>query len=215
MWLDPTIPVNTTDPASNTTLVSQWTLTLPLSASIVLPSSLPTSTPSPDNTITDLSVPYTDYVSSIPNLSTSLTSLGRSWHREMNAPVSDAISVLQESMTTLQTTMLQNGLIDTSSVLRTIYASNSLESTKQAWGRYLNLPGSVGGGYVSGNDTPPPTKRSLPRPAPTNGRHYTHMELWGREEQSDASEPSRGDDPVEWHEQARQLERGRAQPFKA
>jgi hypothetical protein len=59
----------------------------------------------------------------------------------MNAPVNQAIGGLQQSLTTLQTTMLQNDLIGSQAVLRTIRASSSLENAQVAWGRFLNLPG--------------------------------------------------------------------------
>ena len=182
---------------------------------MVLPSTLPTSTPSLENVTTDLSTPYVDYVSAMPNLSTSLTSLGRAWHREMNSPVRDAISVLQESMNTLQTTMLQSGLISSSAVLRTIRASSSLESAQQAWSRYLNLPGSAGSGDDGEDASTSPSKRSVQRLPPANGRQYTHKELWGRKEQSKAGEPSQQDVVTEWQGQAKDLRRCTAQAFRA
>ncbi|KAF1350292.1 hypothetical protein EJ07DRAFT_139360 [Lizonia empirigonia] len=201
MWLNPAnTTLNTTEPPS-------WTPTLPLSSSLALPSTLPTSTLSLENITVDLSTPYTDYVSSIPNLSASLTSLGRAWHREMNSPVSEAIDMLQESITALQTTMLQNGLIDSSAILRTIRASSSLESAQQAWSRFLNLPG-----YSGNSDTP--QKRSVIRLLPANGR-YTHKELWGRGEQSKLGEPSRDDVRMEQMEDAEDLKRGTAHLFRA
>ncbi|KZM28304.1 uncharacterized protein EKO05_0000201 [Ascochyta rabiei] len=214
-WLDSMNVTNATDPSVNTTLPSAWTPTLPLSSSMALPSTLPTSTPTLENTTTDLSTPYTDYVSSIPNLSTSLTSLGRAWHREMNSPVSEAIGVLQESITTLQTTMLQNELIDSSAILRTIRASGSLESAQQAWSRFLNLPGRAGGSDLSEDDTLAPGKRSVQRLAPANGKQYTHKELWGRKELSKIGEPNQDDAIVEWEAKAEDLKRGTAQPFSA
>ncbi|KAJ4354996.1 hypothetical protein N0V95_003332 [Ascochyta clinopodiicola] len=214
-WLNPMNVTNATDPSLNVTLPRPWTPTLPLSSSMALPSTLPTSTPTLQNITTDLSTPYTDYVSSIPNLSTSLTSLGRAWHREMNSPISEAIGVLQESITTLQTTMLQNELIDSSAILRTIRASSSLESAQQAWSRFLNLPGSASGGDSRGNDPPARGKRSLQRPAPANGKQYTHKELWGRKELSRVGEPNQDDAIVEWEVQAEDLKRGAAQPFRA
>jgi hypothetical protein len=45
-----------------------------LTASLTVPSTVPTSL---TNATTDLSTPYIDYVSAIPDLSTSLTTLGR------------------------------------------------------------------------------------------------------------------------------------------
>ncbi|KAL1609697.1 hypothetical protein SLS59_001206 [Nothophoma quercina] len=212
-WLNPTNITNTTDLSLNAT--APLTPTLPISASLVLPSTLPTSTASLENITTDLSTPYIDYVSSIPNLSTSLTSLGRAWHREMNSPVNEAIGVLQESINTLQTTMLQNELISSSSVLRTIRASSSLESAQQAWSRFLNLPGSVDGSSNTDTDTPASSrKRSIHRLEPADGRHYTHKELWGRKVQSKDGESSQDDAIVEWGQQAEELHRV-GQPFKA
>lgn len=182
---------------------------------MVLPSTLPTSTPSLENITTDLSTPYIDYVSAIPNLSTSLTSLGRAWHREMNAPVRDAIGVLQESINTLQTTMLQGELISSPAVLRTIRASSSLESAQQAWSRFLNLPGSAGSGDTGDDTSTPSRKRSVQRLPPANGRQYTHKELWGRKEQSKSGEPSQNDAVIEWRGQVEDLRRNTAQTFRA
>ncbi|OAL01264.1 hypothetical protein IQ06DRAFT_369350 [Phaeosphaeriaceae sp. SRC1lsM3a] len=172
----------------NSTTPTPETPTLPLSSSIALPSSLPTSL---TNATTDLSTPYIDYVSAIPNLSTALTSLGRAFHREMNSPVNTAIEGFQQSLTTLQTTMLQNELISSQAILRTIRASSSLENAQVAWGRFLNLPGrassvdsgnsdsEVGGGVSSG--TSGPSKRRVVKPEPALGKVYTHKELWGRD----------------------------------
>lgn len=187
--------------------------TLPMSSSMALPTALPTvlptSTPNPENVTSDLSTPYIDYVSSIPNLSTSLTTLGRIWHREMNAPVSQAIQVLQESITTLQTTMIQNELIGSSAVLRTIRAGSSLESAQQAWSRYLNLPQETGssdsGDSDSGGNTPGQrihsfSRRSVQRLPIPNSRLYTHKELWGRKERLSAGVPSQHDTVTEWRE---------------
>lgn len=115
--------------------------------------------------------------------------------------------MLQESITALQTTMLQNGLIDSSAILRTIRASSSLESAQQAWSRFLNLPG-----YAGSSDTP--QKRSVMRLPPANGR-YTHKELWGRGEQSKLGEPSRDDARMEQMEEAEDLKHGTAHLFRA
>jgi hypothetical protein len=182
---------------------------------MVLPSTLPTSTPSLGNVTTDLSTPYIDYVSAIPSLGTSLTSLGRAWHREMNSPVREAISVLQESLNTLQTTMLQGELIGSSAVLRTIRASSSLESAQQAWSRFLNLPGSAGSGDDGEDASSTPSKRSVQRLPPANGKQYTHKELWGRKEQSRTGESSHRDVVIEWLGQAEDLRRYTAQAFRA
>lgn len=184
-----------------------------MSSSMALPTALPTvfptSTPNPENVTSDLSTPYIDYVSSIPNLSTSLTTLGRIWHREMNAPVSQAIQVLQESITTLQTTMIQNELIGSSAVLRTIRAGSSLESAQQAWSRFLNLPQDTGssdsGDNDSGDNTPGQrihsfSRRTVQRLPVPNSRLYTHKELWGRRERSNAGVPGQHDAVTEWRE---------------
>lgn len=205
----------TTEPAITTSAPSPVTPTLPLASSMVLSSTLPTGIFSPVNVTTDLSTPYIEYVSAIPNLSTSLTSLGRAWHREMNTPVRDAISVLQESINTLQTTMLQGELISSPAVLRTIRASSSLESAQQAWSRYLNLPGSTSGSEDGEDGSSSRSKRSVQRLPPTNGRQYTHKELWGRGEQSRAGEPSQEDVVTERRGQCEDLRRNTAQAFRA
>jgi hypothetical protein len=106
----------------------------------------------------------------------------------MNSPVSQAIDGLQQSLTTFQTTMLQSDLIGSQGVLRTIRASSSLESAQVAWGRFLNLPGrgtdSGNPGSGSGDDdgSSGARKRQVWRPAPADGKVYTHKELWGRDE---------------------------------
>jgi hypothetical protein len=118
----------------------------------------------------------------------------------MNAPVNTAIEGLQQSLTTLQTTMLQSDLIGSQAILRTIRASSSLENAQVAWGRFLNLPGKAStadGGdtdSVSGGSAIPSTgrlpKRSVtssegrvkrPETRPGLGKPYTHKELWGRD----------------------------------
>ncbi|KAA8626490.1 hypothetical protein PtrSN002B_009705 [Pyrenophora tritici-repentis] len=128
------------------------------------------------------------YVKSIPDLSTSLITLGRSFHREMNAPVSDAIAGLEQSLTTFQTTLLEDNLISAQAVIRTIRASGSLANAQIAWSRFLNLPG----GGSSDADAAEPTaplgaggltgKRAVGwrRPPPKDGQFYTHQELWNR-----------------------------------
>lgn len=133
----------------------------------------------------------------------------------MNSPVRDAISVLQESINTLQTTMLQGELISSSAVLRTIRASNSLESAQQAWSRYLNLPGSEASGDDGEDASASPSKRSVQRLPPANGREYTHKELWGRKQQSRVGKPSQQDVVTEWQEQAEDVRRNTAQVFRA
>ncbi|KAL5120950.1 hypothetical protein ACEQ8H_001138 [Pleosporales sp. CAS-2024a] len=151
---------------------------LPLTSSIAMPSAIPTSLV---NATTDLSTPYIDYVSAIPNLASSLTTLGRAYHREMNAPVNEAIEGLQQSLTTLQTTMLQSNLIGSQAVLRTIRASSSLENSKVAWGRFLNLPGQGSdSGDDSGDSSSGSQKRQLRKPVSAESKYYTHKELWGR-----------------------------------
>jgi hypothetical protein len=182
---------------------------------MILPSTLPTSTTSLENVTMDLSTPYIDYVSAMPNLSTSLTSLGRAWHREMNSPVREAITMLQESMNYLQTTLLQSGLISSSAVLRTIHASSSLESAQQAWNRYLNLPGSAGSADDGEDASSLSSKRSVQCLPPANEMQYTHKELWGRVEQLKAGEPSQQDKVTEWQGQAEDLRRYSAKAFRA
>jgi hypothetical protein len=103
----------------------------------------------------------------------------------MNTPVNEAISSLQRSITTMQTTMLESDLINSQAIIRAIRASNSLESARQAWSSFLNLPGSVGGGEdadADGAATPPSMSKrdALNLPPPADGRFYTHQELWGR-----------------------------------
>ncbi|KAJ4992607.1 hypothetical protein SVAN01_01990 [Stagonosporopsis vannaccii] len=201
-------------PALNASALPPETPTLPVSSSMALSSVIPTSTPSLGNVTTDLSGPYIDCISAIPNLSTSLTSLGRAWHREMNSPVSEAIDILQESITTLQNTMLQHDLLGSSAVLRTVRASSSLESAQQAWSRFLNLPGSTGSGDSGDETQAPHDKRSVRPSSPTNGRYYTHRELWGPKESSPIGGPSQHDGVVEWEKQD-ESRHGEAQAFEA
>ena len=96
---------------------------------------LPTTTPTLANLTIDLTEPYMDYVQAIPDLSSSLTTLGRSFHREMNAPVSEAIGGLEQSLATFQTTLLESNLISAQAVIRTIRASGSLGPLPQSAGR--------------------------------------------------------------------------------
>ena len=198
------------NPVLNISTAPPETPTLPIRSSMALPSVLPTSTPSLDNVTVDLSAPYIDYISAMPNLGASLTSLGRAWHREMNSPVNEAIDILQESIATLQTTMLEHDLLGSSAVLRTVRASSSLESAQQAWSRFLNLPGSTGTSTPGDETQTPRGKRSNQRLSPGNGRQYTHKELWGRKESSPIGEPSQHDGIVEWR-----MHRGTGQAFRA
>ncbi|KAF1848522.1 uncharacterized protein K460DRAFT_375375 [Cucurbitaria berberidis CBS 394.84] len=186
-WL---LPDNTT----NATGPSKVPLppTLPLTSSILLPPTAPaapTATPTLGNITKDLSASYIDYISSIPNLSSGLTTLGRSYHKEMNAPIYQAIDALQQSISAFQSTILQSELISSQAIIRTIRASGSLEDAQQAWSRFLNLPGRVSspGGDTGGSDDVNPVgikKRAgtSTRPPSAEGRHYTHKELWGRDE---------------------------------
>ncbi|KAF2106308.1 hypothetical protein BDV96DRAFT_336677 [Lophiotrema nucula] len=152
--------------------------------------------------LTNLDDPYINYVSAIPNLATALTALGRSWHKEMNRPVYEAIDALQQTITAFQTSMLTDNLIHTNSTLRTIRASGALEDAQTAWSRLLNFPGSSGKsssrrrrrtfdsrleGLVKATfdpndrDTSLPEKRSASwRPTLHQGEHYTHQDLWDR-----------------------------------
>ncbi|KAF2711705.1 hypothetical protein K504DRAFT_475475 [Pleomassaria siparia CBS 279.74] len=136
----------------------------------------PSPPPSPHIiTITDL---YTDYVNTVPNLSTALTAAGRAWHWEMNAPVYAAIAGLQQCLTQFQTSLLEADVIDKVAVLRTIRASSSLEDAQVAWSKILNLPGTAKGS--SSNDA---QKRAEHKtwPVQVKGGVFTHEELWGRE----------------------------------
>ncbi|KAL6707555.1 hypothetical protein ACN47E_003904 [Coniothyrium glycines] len=187
-WLQAVPALNGTSPNGT---AQPWTPTLPLTSSLSLPSIVPTTTPTLDNVTTDLSTPYIDFVSAIPNLSTSLTSLGRAYHREMNGPVYQAIAGLQQSISALQSSMLGSNLIRPNAVVRTLRASSSLEDAQQAWSRWLNLPGSVSGPIrdpsgafnddTDSTSSPPILRReAIPlKTLPTDGGHYTHKELWG------------------------------------
>jgi hypothetical protein len=139
----------------------------------------------------DLTSPYMDYVQAIPNLSSSLTALGRAFHREMNAPVTEAVAGLQQSLTTFQTALLEGDLISAQAVIRTIRASSSLETAATAWSRFLNLPGGGGDDDDDAGSTSPPSlpaverlgvlgRAEAKRPLPANGRFYSHFELWNR-----------------------------------
>lgn len=143
-----------------------------------------TAATTPNANRPNLSIAYTDFVSAMPNLSTNLTSLGRAYHKEMNAPVYQAIAALQQSLSTLQVAMLQSELINAQSVIRTIRASSSLEGAKGAWSRFLNLPGiAATAAEIDGDDgqslalsdgsVKKRTKAHVP------GRLFTHKELWG------------------------------------
>ncbi|KAI8938248.1 hypothetical protein NX059_005908 [Plenodomus lindquistii] len=200
LWLTPTNLTNGTDLNLTVTLLAS-SITLPTTSSLVLSSTLPNSTPNFTNMTTDLSTPYIDYVTSIPSLSSSLVSLGRSYHREMNAPIYQAISALQQSLTALQTAMLASNLIRPNAVVRTLRASSSLEDARQAWSRFLNLPGTVSapasdlGGAGAGTDSGMSTEdvkeddphgvvkreAGVVRPPLRAGERYSHQDLWGRD----------------------------------
>ncbi|KAI4710491.1 hypothetical protein J4E89_004946 [Alternaria sp. Ai002NY15] len=170
------------------------TPTLPLTASLALPTSIPTTTPTLDNLTIDLTSPYMAYVQSMPDLANSLTTLGRAYHREMNSPVNEAIAGLEQSLTTFQTALLESELISAQAVIRTIRASSSLESAATAWSRFLNLPGGgsdddEAGSAASSSPSLPGAGRpsvlgraEAKRPPPGNGRFYSHFELWNRSE---------------------------------
>ncbi|CAO2654199.1 Nn.00g109320.m01.CDS01 [Neocucurbitaria sp. VM-36] len=179
-WL---LPNNTADTTNRSNVIVSPTL--PLTASIVNPSVVPTTTPTPNNTTTDLSAPYIDYVSSFPNLGTSLTSLGRSYHKEMNLPVHEAIDVLQQSISAFQSTVLQSDLISSQAIIRAIRANSALEDAQQAWSRFLNLPGRVSESAIADDGDSQVNKKreaTFTRPPPAEGEFYTHKELWGRNE---------------------------------
>ncbi|KAF2661739.1 hypothetical protein K491DRAFT_773716 [Lophiostoma macrostomum CBS 122681] len=106
--------------------------------------------------LTDIGLdePYIEYVSTLPTLSTALITLGRSWHREMNRPVSDAISALEQTIDQFSTSLLTAGLVHSNSTLRTIRSSATLENAQVAWGRILNLPGAPSAGAPTDDQQP-------------------------------------------------------------
>jgi hypothetical protein len=195
-WLLPSNLANTTINGTVPTPPTLATPTLPLTASLALPTNIPTTTPTLDNLTVDLTSPYMEYVQAIPNLSNSLIALGRAFHREMNAPVNEAVAGLQQTLTTFQTALLESGFIRSQAVIPTIRASSSLETAATAWSRFLNLPGGGGSDDDAGSTSPSsPLQPSLPgsgrgifgraearRPPPGNGRFYSHFELWNRSE---------------------------------
>jgi hypothetical protein len=120
----------------------------------------------------------------------------------MNYPVHEAIEALQQGISVFQSSLLQSGLISSQAVIRTIRANSTLEDAKQAWSRFLNLPGR--GGITdevdehTTSDTSIVTTRSIVRrrvtkPAftPTVTRFYTHQELWDRNEMVNLERPKR------------------------
>ncbi|KAF2198300.1 hypothetical protein GQ43DRAFT_465717 [Delitschia confertaspora ATCC 74209] len=82
---------------------------------------------------------YIDYVNAIPNLSSALIALGRSWHNDLNRPVYLAIKELQSSVNVFSTTLITTSLIHLNSTIRTIHASAALEDAQKAWSKILNL----------------------------------------------------------------------------
>jgi hypothetical protein len=179
-----------------------------------------------NNLTIDLTSPYLDYVSSLPNLASSLTTLGRAFHREMNAPVSEAISGLQQSLNTFQTSLLASELITAQAVLRTIRGSSSLETAQEAWGRFLNLPGGSGGDEDAAADpgaTAPVARglfgrTALKMPPPKDGKFYTHQELWNRSEvkaETPAQEGVVVDEEKRSEPRARQSTVGKLNPHDA
>jgi hypothetical protein len=107
----------------------------------------------------------------------------------MNAPVSEAVSGLQQSLNTFQTSLLTSDLISTQAVIRTIRGNSALESAQTAWSRFLNLPGGSGGNEDgtadpgAGAGTSPEGlfgRAEMKRPPPKDGKFYTHQELWNR-----------------------------------
>ena len=152
----------------------------------------------------------------------------------MNAPVREAISGLQQSLSTLQSAMLQSDLISSQAVLRTIRASSALENAQVAWGRFLNLPGRVsnsGGdsgtsdaGVGSDDGGSGARKRDVggvggeaksKRLSPAAGKYYTHEELWGRDESrprtSKEGKARWYDAVVQWEERRARLAEGGAE----
>jgi len=109
----------------------------------------------------------------------------------MNAPVSEAIQALQQSMTTLQSACLANGMIGAQPVLRTIRASSTLETAQAAFGRPLNLPGrGTGTGASADNGSNEiivgegVKKRDIDQGL-ASGKFYRHQALWGRSVQTE------------------------------
>ncbi|ORY13310.1 hypothetical protein BCR34DRAFT_586654 [Clohesyomyces aquaticus] len=128
--------------------------------------------------------PYIEYVNAIPNLAAALTALGQAWHRELNAPVSAAISALQSAMSEFSTSLLQAGLVHSNSTLRTIRASSTLENAQQAWSRILNLPGPQPSSQSSQRAPSIKTRRAIaahleilrsPRPRVVSSATFTHQ----------------------------------------
>ncbi|KAF2005855.1 hypothetical protein P154DRAFT_286406 [Amniculicola lignicola CBS 123094] len=148
--------------------------------------------------LTSLDDPYIEYISAIPNLATALVALGRSWHREMNKPIHEGISYLQEAVNQFSTSLLSSNLTHSNSTMRTIRASNSLEDAQVAWTRILNFPGSSRSPSGSGSGSQKHrrwieadfdeghdesnllAKKADLRPPHPNGQFYSHKELWGR-----------------------------------
>lgn len=136
---------------------------------------------------TSLDAPYLDYISTIPTLANALVHLGRSWHKELNNPVAEAIGALQQAMTQFSSSMLESDLLNSQSILRTIRASGTLESAQVAWSRALNLPGAT------------TNKRDLEmqRPQLGEGPFYTHKDLWGK--RRDGKWRYEKEPPLDWH----------------
>ena len=106
----------------------------------------------------------------------------------MNKPVWEAISALQQTISTFSSDMLSADLIHSHAVLRSIRASSSLEDAQQAWARVLNLPGAgkVDRRWVRVDTKNEPETEVMgvgkiftTRPLPA-GEFYTHKDLWGR-----------------------------------
>lgn len=153
-----TTPPNITTPDATTKSISTE------------PSLSPASAPAPPSNAS-LDSPYEDYVSSIPTLANALIHLGRSWHKELNSPVAEAIGALQQTLTQFSSSMLEGGLIGSQSILWTIRASATLESAQVAWNRALNLPAA----------TTKKRNMEMKRPQLSEGRFYSHKDLWGRQ----------------------------------
>jgi hypothetical protein len=130
--------------------------------------------------------------------------------------------------------MLQNNLISSQAVVRTLHASSSLENAETAFGHILNLPGSGGSSSDGADDTSNSNDNSngaitrrreihveegvdgagtnIARPPPASGMYYTHQELWGRDElrpRPDKEGRQRWfDGVVRWEKQKAGLARG-------
>jgi len=191
-WITTPNTTNTT----NLTTTSPTTSTTPDQTTSLLTASPPLPTTLPANTTLD--EPYLAYINSIPNLSSALTTLGRSWHKELNKPVWEAIDALQQIISTFSSDMLAAELIHSQAILRSIRVSSSLEDAQQAWSRVLNLPGAKGVGrraVLEGWHGKVEVQEAGGRLS--NAEFYTHKDLWGRAPVAEAGVKLRRGEVVE------------------